>query len=215
MLTTSNNKQINDLYQSFYEELKSIKYDVTYNVEIFDGGHHLDCSESKLIQYMLINETTNEKLFGNLLFILSHMDSIIDKSNFTYTMTELYGILERYKIIKNIKKINDIKVYDFKKIYDIVKNYNFDVNISFKDKSLDVHSLDIHSLDFESNNILGFNDFYKYIGNYFQLCGMNYFNLYFNNKDTDNYIKPKAVSKLQNIINKSKKDDFCNTQIKV
>ena len=210
MLTITNDKTTKELFKNFYEEMRNIKYDVNFNEKIFDSGRYLDCSKSKCIQYILINEITNEKIIGNLLFILSNIDNIIDKSNFDYEMTDLYSILERYEIIKNIKKINGIKVYDFKKIYDVVKNNNFDVNVSLNDKSLD-----INSLEFEKHNIIGFNDFYEYIGNYFNLYGVNCFNLYFKNTHGDKYIKPKPITKIQSVINKSKKDNFCNIQIRV
>ena len=187
--------------------MRNIKYDVKFNEKIFDSGRYLDNSKSKCIQYILINQKTNEKIIGNLLYILSNMDNVIDKSNFEYEMTDLYGILERYEIIKNIKKLNDVKIYDFKKIYDIVKNNNFDVNIILNDKSLD-----INSLDFKKHNIIGFNDFYEYIGNYFEIDGINCFNLYFKN---DRYLKPKPITKIQSVINKSKKDNYCNIQISV
>ena len=207
MLTINNDKSTKDLFTKLYEEMKNIKYDVNFNEKIFDSGRYLDCSKSKCIQYILINQKTNEKIIGNLLYILSNMDNIIDKSNFEYEMTDLYGVLERYEIIKNIKKLNDVKIYDFKKIYDIVKNNNFDVNIKLNDKSLD-----INSLDFEKHNIIGFNDFYEYIGNYFNINSINYFNLYFK---TERYLKPKPITKIQSVINKSKKDNYCNIQISV
>jgi hypothetical protein len=207
MLTINNDKSTKDLFEKLYEEMRNIKYDVNFNDKIFDSGRYLDCSKSKCIQYILINQKTNEKIIGNLLYILSNMDNIIDKSNFEYEMTDLYGVLERYEIIKNIKKLNDVKIYDFKKIYDVVKNNNFDVNINLNDISLD-----INSLDFEKHNIIGFNDFYEYIGNYFNIDGINCFNLYFK---TDRYLKPKPVTKIQSVINKSKKYNYCNIQISV
>ena len=181
MLTINNDRVTKTLFQKLNEEMRNIKYDVKFNEKIFDSGRYLD--------------------------ILSNMDNVIDKSNFEYEMTDLYGILERYEIIKNIKKLNDVKIYDFKKIYDIVKNNNFDVNIILNDKSLD-----INSLDFKKHNIIGFNDFYEYIGNYFEIDGINCFNLYFKN---DRYLKPKPITKIQSVINKSKKDNYCNIQISV
>jgi hypothetical protein len=210
MFTITNDKKTKDLFKKFYEEIRNIKYDVNYNEKIFDSGWYLDCSKSKCIQYILFNEVTNEKIIGNLLFILSNIDNIIDKSNFDYKMTDLYGILERYEIIKNIKKINGVRIYDFKKIYDVVSNNNFDVNINLNNKLLEVNSL-----EFEKHNIIGFNDFYEYIGTYFDLWGVNCFNLYFKNTQQENYVKPKPITKLQSVINQSKKDNYCNIEIRV
>ena len=210
MLTINNTKNTKELYEKLYRELVKIKYDVNYNHKIFDAGRYLDCSESKCIQYILINEMTNKKIIGNLFYILSNIDNIIEKSYFDYEMNDLYGILERYQVIKNINKINGIKVYDFKKIYEVVKNNDIDVNIRLNGKSLDINSLDL-----EKHNIIGFNDFFEFIGNYFNLYGVNCFNLYFKTTDQDNYIKPKSATKIQGVINKSKKDNFCNIQISV
>lgn len=204
----SNDLTTKNLFKKLDEEMKNIKYDVNYNDKLFDSGRYLDCSESKCIQYILINERTNEKIIGNLLFILSNIDNVLNKTDVDYEITELYGILERYKIIKNINKINGIKIYDIKKMYDVAKNNNFDVNISLNGKTLE-----INNLVFQNLNIEGVNDLYEYIGNYFNLCGVNCFNLYF--KNTVEYIKPKPITKIQNIINKSKKINFCNIQISV
>jgi len=212
------------LFKNLYEEISLIRGQVNFNIYMFENGRYDDDCRSKYFRYIIINKNDKTKFIcGNLIYLICNIHKITD-CYFEYDIKTLYGIIERYKIIKEIINVNDVIIYDLNLIYNYrtnkrpKKKYCLGIvidKIDFNNKSLIIKDIDFNKFKYE-------NDFYKYIGTYFNVLGTNRHKLYYEVNDEDNiYTRntTKIVSKnilfIQHAITKSKKENLNNIPILV
>lgn len=218
MLTISNDKTTKDLFKSLYQEIANIKVQVNFNTYFFPCGSSDDECDSNYYRYILINKNNNKKLCGNLIWLLQKIDAVIDY-NFEYDFYSLYGILERFKIITKMEKIDGVIIYDLFEAYGNLERFDMIKNIEMNGKVLTYNDLDMDKI----KDMYGF---LYFVSKYFNQIGVNQFRLYYKLKDSERTndldyniyrlaTKGKHSMKIQTVINKSRKENYCNLPILV
>lgn len=195
IIKNSNNKKINDIYESF----KSMEYDVIYSNNIKDNIQ-------KNGLYI-----TNEKIDDELYLYVKkkyNVDYIINYNiieNYIYISKK--ELIDKYKILFKISKKDLLKKYNFKNI-DISRQSNFikskEVKLILKEYSKILKKKINHPIIYNKKNIIITTDLYDFITCIYNECNVFLFSNDINfNNELDNIVinNDNFVDKINNYYN--------------